>query len=282
MKLFINGIVSGTSTNSISLAPTGSIYIGRYQPSATQYFSGYITNLRVVKGQALYTANFITSTTPLTTTSQGATAGNVSLLTSQSIRFVDNSTNAFTITTAGTPKVATQNPFQLNTGVSYYFDGTGDYLALTNSNALNNLAGNFTVEGWFYASASISGGASLVNFGTEAANRWSPFVNASYQLAYNVYGVGSTIFTGAAAVLNTWNHFAYVRSGSTITGYLNGTSVGTGTLSGTLGNGQIFVGVDGARTGSYWTGYLTDIRVTYGYARYSGNFTPPTAALFLK
>ena len=47
------------------------------------YVDGQISNLRLTKGQALYTSNFTPSTSPFTTTSQGATASNVKLLCCQ-------------------------------------------------------------------------------------------------------------------------------------------------------------------------------------------------------
>ena len=67
LKIFINGIISGTATNSINLTSSGSLYIGRYAPSATQYFSGYIDDLRITKGLARYTANFTPPTSALST-----------------------------------------------------------------------------------------------------------------------------------------------------------------------------------------------------------------------
>ena len=79
---------------------------------------GYISNLRVVKGQALYTSTFTPSTTPLTTTSQGATAANVSLLTAQNATIIDNSSNVFTITSTGTPTTTQYNPFSVISSTS--------------------------------------------------------------------------------------------------------------------------------------------------------------------
>jgi hypothetical protein len=60
----------------------GNPSIGSNAQSST-IWTGLISNLRVSKGTALYTSNFTPSITALTTTSQGATAGNISLLTLQ-------------------------------------------------------------------------------------------------------------------------------------------------------------------------------------------------------
>jgi hypothetical protein len=68
-------------------------YIGA--DGATAYFSGRISNLRLVKGSALYTANFTPPAAPLTAVSGTA------LLTLQDATIKDNSSNAFTITNTG-------------------------------------------------------------------------------------------------------------------------------------------------------------------------------------
>jgi Concanavalin A-like lectin/glucanases superfamily len=96
LKLFINGVVSGSSTNSTSLNATGSLAIGRYSSSAVQYYSGYISNVRVIKGTALYTSNFTPPTTHLTAVS------GTQLLTCQNAAFVDNSLNNFAVTNNNT------------------------------------------------------------------------------------------------------------------------------------------------------------------------------------
>ena len=83
-KMYINGteVASGTDNYNYSTNPNYNITIGnRYVNSASsQWFDGWISNVRLTKGQALYTSNFTPSTSPLTTTSQGATDSNVKVL----------------------------------------------------------------------------------------------------------------------------------------------------------------------------------------------------------
>jgi hypothetical protein len=69
--------------------------------------SGYISNLRIVKGTGVYTSNFTPSTAPLTA------VANTSLLTCQSSTFKDNSPNNFTITATGNPTVSNFIPFNI-------------------------------------------------------------------------------------------------------------------------------------------------------------------------
>ena len=79
---------------------------------------------------------------------------------------------------------------------------------------------------------------------------------------------------------NQWYHFALVRSGSTIKLYINGTADSTTRSdSGTYLMGQsstLTIGADGA--GNDFRGYINDLRITNGLARYTTNFTPPTSA----
>jgi hypothetical protein len=125
------------------------MYIGRAQTWSVD-FLGYVSNVRVVKGTALYTSSFTPSTTPLTAVS------GTSLLTCQSNSFKDNSTNNFTITRNGDTKVTNTNPFQINSGQSYYFDGSGDSLYAVSSPNFTFGTGDFTIEFWLYFNATAN------------------------------------------------------------------------------------------------------------------------------
>ena len=118
-KMYLNGVQTGSTyadTNNFTLNNT--INIGRGFDSSWYLTGGYLSNLRVVKGQALYTNRFIPSTSPLTTTSQGINTGTVSLLTAQSAAIIDTSGNGFTITAIGTPTVTQYNPFSVISSTS--------------------------------------------------------------------------------------------------------------------------------------------------------------------
>jgi len=151
IKLFVNGVQDATSVSNSSAinASNATNYIGRNIDG--NFFNGYISNLRVVNGTAVYTTAFTPPTTPLTAVS------GTSLLVCQSTRFADNSTNAFALTTIGTPKVSTNVPFvYTNTAGSGYFPGGTDYMT---SPSIANLAfgtGDFTTEVWIYPVGSVS------------------------------------------------------------------------------------------------------------------------------
>ena len=86
-KLYVDGILHDTYSDTNNYNHSGTVYIGRdYDCSSSNstFFQGFISNVRITKGQALYTSNFTPSTEPLTTSSQGATPSNVKLLCCQS------------------------------------------------------------------------------------------------------------------------------------------------------------------------------------------------------
>ena len=86
--------------------------------------------------------------------------------------------------------------------------------------------------------------------------------------------------------LNTWTHIAFTRDSSNkIKLWINGTEEASATKSGAMGTSQADRTIIGSRTYSEgtatrsYTGYISDLRITKGLARYTSNFTAPTAAL---
>ena len=70
VRMFVDGVqIGNTSTNTDNLSSTGRITIGdNFDVLGTQELNGYISNLRVIKGRALYTSNFAVPTRELEVT----------------------------------------------------------------------------------------------------------------------------------------------------------------------------------------------------------------------
>jgi hypothetical protein len=291
IKLFANGLLLNTFT-----AQDLSSQTAYYQPTQiggcgsttyTSEFHGYISNFRILKGSLAYTGNYTVPTAPLTAIT------NTVLLTCQSNKFLDNSTNAFALTRNGDVKVRSLNPFQRNTNTSMYFDGTGDALPIPYNPVLNLGAGNFTIEFWSYVNATPTAEGyffSIGPAGSGAANRGLRLAvhnGTTAGIYFNALGIGSETLLGSFPTAGVWNHIAFVRNGTTVTGYVNGIALGTTFNAGTSTITDISVGdysfvgglnSSGSTPRLFFNGYIDELRLTKGIARYTANFSAPTAA----
>jgi hypothetical protein len=273
-KLYVNGTSVISQADSKDYTQTYLIIGGFY--STGFLMDGYISNFRVVKGTAVYTANFTPSTTPLTAIS------GTSLLTCADNRFIDDSTNNFTLTVNGTPSVQRFNPFGASTaystsviGGSGYFDGTGDYLSIASTSELT-LTGDYTVESWVYVINPIAGFERIWNNapGTTPSGFWYFYVGSGATLAmYNV-DVG-TLPTVGTYTPYAWNHLAVSRSGSTTRVFVNGIQTYSYSGSTTFTNNGWYIG--GGPDDEHTNCYISNHRVVVGTAVYTSNFTPPTS-----
>lgn len=283
VRAFVNGSQVGTTqTSSRTCSSTATFGIGANMDGPQEYSTGYISDLRVVKGTVVYTANFTPPIAPLTAIS------GTSLLTCQSNRFRDASTNNFAITANGNTSVSPFSPYAptapysaATNGGSMYFDGTGDYLTLPGPAALALSTGDFTIEGWFNIS-SISGGPLLYDSRPYFTNGVYPAINIDGSSGVLGYYVSSAYrIQGTSAVpLGAWNHFALARSGTSTKLFLNGVQQGSTYTDGNdylNGTSRPIIGGNGFTADGSVLGYLANLRVVKGTAVYTANFTPPTA-----
>lgn len=277
VTIYVNGVSKASGTVSASIGQ-GSVYAAAIGINSTVYFSGHISNLRVVKGQAIYTSAFTPSTSPLTTTSQSATAANVSLLTCQSSTFKDNSTNAFTVTRFGDTAVNSVNPFQNNGTYSMYFDGTGDYEKFPLSSNFQFGTGDFTIEFWLYLNSVASN--QVIYDNRNGANGAYPtiYMNTS---SIRYYTNSADQITGATLTTGQWYYIAVCKASGSTKLFVNGTQSGS-TFADSMNYlvAPLNIGADYTPS-SYLNGYVTDLRVTK-YARYTTAFTPPTSTFQTK
>ena len=234
IKVYINGVggtLQGTSTTNFN---TGTLYIGL--ENGTNPFSGYMSNYRIIKGQALTSGNFTPPTGPVNAVSVGWTGANVAgsitgtvpLVTCQSNRFVDNSSNGYTFIVTGTPFVQAFSPFVPNipystsAGGSGYFDGSGDYLTVADATPLRFVTGEFTINCWIYRNAA----GAIHTIASKGSNTgptgWSFQVTAAnvLQFTYTSTNLTSSITIPAGS----WTYVTVVRfsSGPTFALYVNG------------------------------------------------------------
>jgi hypothetical protein len=293
VTLYINGVSAGTSNVLPSSGASTGIYIGRNAATTAWDFNGYISNVRVVKGTNVYPSAFTPPTAPLTAIT------NTSLLTCQSNRFVDNSTNAFAITRNGDVRVTPFSPFAPTAaysagtnGGSGYFDGTGDYLTAPNNAVFDFGSGDFTIEAWVYST--VVSGDQIIYFKRASNINYGPIslivsaVSGTNRVAFIGSTTGSSwdiTFTAGATPIptNTWAHIAVVRTGTNIYAYVNG--VRDATVSGVSGalmtnSDAVSIGAGSTNGQNTFSGLISSFRVVKGTALYTGTtYTVPTAPL---
>jgi hypothetical protein len=200
--------------------------------------------------------------------------------TNASTTFTDSSSNALTVTANGNAQISTaQSKFG---GASLLLDGTDDFLSI-NSNALFDLTGNFTIELFARLSSFANDPVLVGRWG--ASNRCWLLGVTSTTVTMVTGNNGSldqviTRTTAATLATNTWYHFAVTRAGSTVRIFVDGVQVGAnGTASGNCsGTQSVRVGINGDGNVNDFNGYIDELRITKGVARYTANFTAPTAA----
>jgi len=285
LKLYKNGTLTDTFTSVTNGggATTTRYGIGQYGNGyAPNAFSGYISNARVAK-TAVYTANFTPSTTPLTAIT------NTSLLVrGDTGAFYDLSNNGLAETGLNSPAVTTQIT---KFGKGALSIGSGKELTIPYSTAFDFYTKNATIECWIYPTANGGGGLGTIvaDWKTGANPGPSSFliyygtgtVTAQVVQQANTYSdQGNIILTGTAS-LNAWHFIALTYDGTTLRLFIDGTLAQSST-SFTGFNQSHNTVIDIGNLSNFGTtycfnGYLDDIRITKGVARYTATFTPPTA-----
>ena len=205
---------------------------------------------------------------------------NVSLLlhgdgTNGSQTIIDSSAAARTVTVFGNAQISTaQSKFG---GASIAFDGTGDYITLASNAAFGYGTGDFTWEMWFRASSTSSGylmdhtGGNAGILAFTSGNKVSYF-NTTVGTAGALYNTGS-----GAVSANTWYHIAVCRASGTTKLFLDGVEKSSQADSHNYPTAGIGFGSFSLANSFFYNGFFDDIRITKGVARYTANFTPPTA-----
>ena len=278
VRLFSNGVVSATFTKANNFSDTPIPQIGSSPLYSPSNVIGYISNLRVVKGTAIYTTTFTPPTAPLTAVT------NTALLLGMSNAAIFDNAILNNLETVASAQIST-SVFKYGTG-SMSFNGTTDYLPTPAKTALAFGAGDFTIECWLYPT--VTGfmrfmgqtDPSVISYTIQLRTSATNTIVAQAVTSGGVYTATSTLI----ATANAWTHVAFVRDGTTIRLYIGGVQSGTNATLGTtavLSSTNAFsVGAFGEYVSDFWSGYIDDVRITKGICRYpSGTtFTPPTAA----
>lgn len=266
---YINGVATGT-TQSISgtFGTTGGFYVGAVSSGGSP-LSGYLSNSRLVNGSVVYTANFTPPAAPVTAIT------NTSVLT--------NFINGAIFDNAMMNDLETVGNAQISTSVVKY--GTGS-LSFNSASAPSNLVssstdafalrtGDFTIEGWVYPTQ-WTNDSTLLRIDNSSNIFFVLIYNGQLCIHTNGYSPNINYQLFGSMSLNTWNFISITRAGGVFSGYVNGVKSGnTNSTIVDIGCTRAFVGEPSTNR---FIGFIDDLRITKGVARYTANFTPPTAA----
>jgi hypothetical protein len=284
-RLFANGVLIFTK----SVTPLNenlTFTLSKYGPYAQYLMTGNLSDVRVTtsipteyqtSSTTVGSSIFTPPTAPLSSSGtelhiKGTDASIIDKSQSTNLKLVGNTTGS-----------TTQVKFVGSK--TMYFDGNGDYI-ITPQQELGTE--DFTIEGWHYlltranSKNGIFGNYSSYNAGSLGMFAGhSSATTTSYQVAYDGDTFPANVIQGGTIAYNQWVHFAVVRNSGTMNLYINGTSVdsisATASLNGVGSN--LIVGAPADQVAYGMHGYLEDFRITKGLARYTANFTPPTASL---
>ena len=286
---YIDGTADATTVSfgSDSIRDTGNPFrIGANLESGSvdQEFRGHISNVRVVKGRALYTENFKPSMRELE-----VVPGTV-LLACQSKTDASLEKTGKTVTVVAqavaselTPGILTPVPKDgagsAITG-SVEFTSTTDALVLSAGEDFAYGTGDFTIEAWIQPQGTASGETKAIFTQTQSGNDYIVFKVDSDKAIKATFG--STTVSGGTVEVGSWHHVAVTRASNTVKIFVNGvgssgTTVSTD-FSDTTRNPTI-----GQYTHTYgnieYYGFISNLRVVKGTALYTHDFIPPTREL---
>lgn len=262
LKIWLDGKEHASVTNSASYS--GSVMqIGAWRYGSYDYsITGDMSDVRIVKGTAVYTSAFTPPTAPLSDIT------NTTLLTCTNKNNIWDAACGSRITKVA--QVTTNSTTRKWTTVdSTYHDGSNDYYYFS---IPSPLADDFTVEMWVNHTSwsdnvgiwDFSGAYGLGAFGNRL-KWWDNGNPPEYTIHEN---------SEMDALAGTWWHFALCRTGgNSYKAFINGSLEGSWTLSGGISQ-TIRIGND--QYGKDLLGYVQDVRVTNGLARYTTNFTVPS------
>jgi hypothetical protein len=281
LRGYVNGVQVGTTNTSIgsrTIYPTNqNLYVGRNVDSDAYAMNGYLSDVQLVNGTALYTGTTMTvPTAPLTAIT------NTALLCNMTNGAIFDNAMMNNLETVGNAQIST-SVVKYGTG-SLKFDGAGDRLFEPSNQNFNFGTGDFTIELW--VNPINQGGHGSAN--NDCLIDFRPATNGIYGTLF-LYNSGAGLYwevngtvriSGGAISNSVWTHIAICRASGSTKLFINGTQSGsTYTDSNNYLVAPITIGEmnDGFGDGNF-NGYIDDLRITKGYARYTATFTPPTAA----
>ena len=287
VKIYVNGILDGTHSITTSWSSSYGPYIGG-NAAYGEWFAGYITNLRLVKGTAVYSGNFTPPTGPLTATggtypsttnvNTSITSGHTKLLLKGADAHVIDKSQNYNLELVGTAAAVTNatNNSTISSTNAISLNGSSDYIKPNDVILPITQGVDYTIEGWFYADTITGVNPIVSQYISGNGGRFSILVENSVLKFFEGGSSRQTISVNTG----TWYHFLMCRSGTTHYAFMDGTLVGSSWTSSTnIVNTNTQIGHFATTTNYYFDGFLQDIRISIGKARETSDFNVPSAPL---
>lgn len=276
LRFFVDGQLKNSVPNTIAYSVTAANMVIGGSTNSERRLNGYINDLRITKGTARYIAAFTPPTAAFPDPLDRYYQNNSLLLhmngTNGSTTFTDNSSVPKTITANGGAQISTT---QSKFGGSSLFTGTSgnNFLQIPASNDFIFGTGNFTVEGWFLPSGAGDERTFYIH-GINTIGGLTLFVGTG-GARFRANGTTDLV---AGSSITTWTHIAFVRSGNTRYIFINGALSNSDSLSFNVSDDvvtDIGASSQNASDSFKYYGYIDDLRITKGVARYTAAFNPP-------
>lgn len=273
-RVYINGSQIGdVFTTNYTVADASSLLVIGASITYTLKFNGYLDEFRISKGIARWTDNFTPPTTKYTT----------DYYTKLLLHF-DNINNSTIIADDS------KSMYVGNYTSAVYLNGS-NYLYMNNANDYNLGSSDFTIELWYcplYLPPANQWRGLVVKRNTWSSRHcYSLEHDAGNTIGFywsydgvNIIGTGGSLPIASNLILGQWCHISVSRKGNSCYSSINGVvTMYPNVFSGSIyySNDQLNIGKLGVGdSSSIMTGYLTDIHISKGIARYTKDFIPPT------
>ena len=205
-----------------------------------------------------------------------------------STTFIDSSNANRTVSVNGSAAISTDQ-FKFNGSSAEFTGADGDYLNITSSSDFVLNSSDFTVETWAYIETETNPyGRFIMNWDNNwGSNKWG--IHSDHDVgaptkfsvyAHNAAGDNPFLKSSSSISFNTWYHVAFTRSGNTFRLFIDGTEEDSAVYTGSLDNNAsapIYIGGNDDNVSAI-DGYIDNVRITNNVARYTSNFSVPTAA----
>ena len=288
LTLYINGIDSAATWTTLNHIGQGAANVGQFwvnNSSSTggNGIIGYISNVRLVKGTAVYTANFAVPTSPLTVVTNTNTKILLNTIYPTNGNYTDSGPNATVMTSSyniASTNSAYFNPFITQPSGSINFTLTSAYIQTAPNVNYQMSNQDFTMECWVYSTQqSYNNYNTILSTGFTGPGDYIAIIaswfingnaNAGLGIVFPVNSTSNLVQSTTLLPYNTWCHLSLIRNINALTLYLNGSSIIATTMTDThtATDPVACVNQVSGGFGNGILGYTSNVRIIKGTAMY--------------